>query len=194
MAKKKKKHLIKLNNKIRNYFQGLPFDEGIVMLDDDKLMELVMLLEIPMLKLEREEMIRALRRVWSEEGFKTREQIISYLTQPYKAVHRGEESPTHIDKVEKILQLLEGIEHTKDEENRILEAFIETRSSKITRDKVIAKLGYLRLKERLHTLEKALDVGFNTLNEMTFYESFTFNMKEHDFTKKLLCISDPIPM
>ena len=29
MAKKKKKYLIKLNNKIRTYFSGLPFDEGI---------------------------------------------------------------------------------------------------------------------------------------------------------------------
>ena len=48
MAKKKKKYLIKLNNKIRNYFNGLPFDEGISTLDDDKLIELMMLLEISM--------------------------------------------------------------------------------------------------------------------------------------------------
>ncbi|UFH58089.1 helicase-related protein [Sulfurovum mangrovi] len=194
MAKKKKKHFIKLNNKIRNYFQGLPFDEGVTMLDDDKLIELVMFLEIPMVKLEREEMIRALRRVWSEEGYKTREQIVSYLTQPYRAVPKGNNAPAHIDKVEKILQLLEGVEHTKDEENRILDAFIDARPAKITKEKVIAKLGYLRLKGRLHSFEKALDVQFNSLNEMTFYESFTFCLKEHDFTKKLLCISDPIPM
>lgn len=194
MAKKKKKHFIKLNNKIRNYFQGLPFDEGITMLDDNKLIELVMLLEIPMVKLEREEMIRALRRVWSEEGYKTREEIVSYLTQPHRAVPKGGSAPTYIDKVEKILQLLEGVDHTKEEENRILESFIDVRSSKLTREKVIAKLGYMRLKGRLHTLEKALDVEFNTLNEMTFYESFTFCLKAHDFTKTLLCISDPIPL
>ncbi|MGC9350685.1 MAG: helicase-related protein, partial [Sulfurovum sp.] len=194
MAKKKKKHFIKLNNKIRNYFKGLPFDEGVTTLDEDKLVELVMLLEIPMVKLEREEMIRALRRVWSEEGYKSREQIVSFLTQPYRAVPKGDNVPTHIDKVEKILQLLDGVEHTKEEENRILDAFIDLRLSKITQDKVVAKLGYLRLKGRLHSLEKALDVHFNSLNEMTFYESFTFCLKEHDFTKKLLCTSDPVPM
>ncbi|MFT7824261.1 MAG: helicase-related protein [Sulfurimonas sp.] len=196
MAKKKKKHLIKLNNKIRNYFKGLPFDEGVDTLEDDKLIELVMLLEIPMTHLEHDEMVRALRRVWSEEGYRTREQIVSFLTEPYKAVHKGKEASDAfpLDKVAKILHLLEGIAHTKEEENRILDAFIEVRTSKITQEKIAAKLGYLRLKERLYTLEEALDVTFNSLNEMTFYESFTFVLKEHDFTKKLLCISDPVPM
>ena len=80
MAKKKKKYLIKLNNKIRNYFNGLPFDEGIVSLNDEKLIELIMLLEISMPSHTRDEMIRRLRRVWSEEGAGTREMIVSYLT------------------------------------------------------------------------------------------------------------------
>lgn len=80
MAKKKKKYLIKLNNKIRNYFNGLPFDEGISTLDDEKLIELMMLLEISMPSYTREEMIRMLRRLWSEEGAGTRELIVSYLT------------------------------------------------------------------------------------------------------------------
>jgi ATP-dependent RNA helicase SUPV3L1/SUV3 len=66
MAKKKKKYLIKLNNKIRNYFNGLPFDEGVATLDDEKLIELIMLLEITLPSHTREEMIRAIRRTWSE--------------------------------------------------------------------------------------------------------------------------------
>ena len=68
MANKKKKYLIKLNNKIRNYFNGLPFDEGITSIDEDKLIDLVMLLELELPSHEREDMIRALRRGWSEEG------------------------------------------------------------------------------------------------------------------------------
>jgi ATP-dependent RNA helicase SUPV3L1/SUV3 len=188
MAKKKKKHLIKLNNKVRNYFKGLPFDEGVDMLNDDTLIELIMLLDIPMVKLEHDEMVRALRRVWSEEGYRAREEIVSYLTKPYKAVHGA------ADKVDKILHLLDGIEHSKLEENQILEAFIDVRSSKITSDKIISKLGYLRLKERLHTLESKLDVKFTTLGEMTFYESFTFSLQHYDFSKKLLCISEPVSM
>ena len=100
MAKKKKKYLIKLNNKIRNYFNGLPFDEGVDTLDDDKLIELIMLLEITLPEHTHNDMVRRLRRVWSEEGAGTREMIVSYLTQSYKSVHHGGREKRPLDKVE----------------------------------------------------------------------------------------------
>ena len=191
MAKKKKKYLIKLNNKIRNYFHGLPFDEGIATVDDEKLIELIMLLEISMPSHSHEEMVRMLRRVWSEEGAGTRELIVSYLTKGHKAVHAGkreEQNGDHgSDKVGKILSILSTFEHTVEEENIILEAFIDAKHSKIRPDKIQNKLQYLRIKERLHTLEKALDATFTPNNEMEFYHRFTFVLKEVDFSKLLLC-------
>ncbi len=193
MAKKKKKYLIKLNNKIRNYFKGKPFDEGVALLDDEKLLELVMLLELQLPSFERDEMIRALRRVWSEEGVGARELIVSYLTQNHKAVH-AQKSNQPLDKVNKILHLLEDIEHSKHEENLILESFIDTKSAKITLDKVEKKLYYLRMKERIRNLEKKLNIVFNPLNEIEFTHSFTFKLKAHDFSKLLLCVSDPIAL
>ena len=193
MAKKKKKYLIKLNNKIRNYFNGLPFDEGIDTLDDEKLIELIMLLELTLPSHEHDDMVRALRRVWSEEGAGTRELIVSYLTQSYKAVHHGK-TKDPLDKVEKILQLLEEIDHTKHEENLLLEAFIDIKSSKVTEEKVLSKLHYLRLKDRLSALEKSLNVEFTTLNEMQFMHSFTFALKDFDFTKQLLCTTEALTM
>ncbi len=193
MAKKKKKYLIKLNNKIRNYFKGKPFDEGVAQLDDEKLLELVMLLELQLPSFERDEMIRALRRVWSEEGVGARELIVSYLTQNHKAIH-SQKSNQPLDKVDKILHLLEDVEHTKHEENLILESFIDTKSAKITQEKVEKKLHYLRMKERIRELEKKLNIVFNPLNEIEFTHSFTFKLKEHDFSKLLLCVSDPIAL
>ncbi len=193
MAKKKKKYLIKLNNKIRNYFDGLPFDEGVNTLNDNKLIELIMLLELNLPSHERDDMVRAIRRVWSEEGVGTREMIVSYLTQSYKAVHY-ERSKKPLDKVEKILQILEDIEHSKHEENLLLEAFIDAKSSKITHEKVMLKLQYLRVKEKLSLLEKTLKVEFNVFNEMQFMHSFTFSLEEFDFTKQLLCTSHPLNM
>ncbi len=196
MAKKKKKYLIKLNNKIRNYFNGLPFDEGIATVDDDKLIELIMLLEISMPSHSREDMVRMLRRVWSEEGAGTRELIVSYLTKGHKAVHAGkreEQNGDHgSDKVGKILSILSTMEHTTQEENIILEAFIDAKHSKIRPDKIQNKLYYLRIKNRLHTLEKALDSTFTTNNEMEFYHRFTFVLKEVDFSKLLLCKTDSL--
>jgi len=194
MAKKKKKYLIKLNNKIRNYFNGLPFDEGIDTLDDEKLIELIMLLELTLSSHEHDDMVRALRRTWSEEGARTRELIVSYLTQNYKSVHHGGREKRPLDKVEKILQLLEEVEHTKQEESLILDAFIDVKNSKITQEKVLSKLGYLRIKTRLHALEKSLDIQFNTSNEMEFYHSFTFALKNFDFNKLLLCKTEPLGM
>jgi ATP-dependent RNA helicase SUPV3L1/SUV3 len=193
MAKKKKKYLIKLNNKIRNYFNGLPFDEGIDSLDDDKLIELIMLLELTLHSHEHDDMVRALRRIWSEEGAGIRELIVSYLTQSYKAVHHGK-TKRPLDKVDKILQLLEDVEHSKHEENLLLEAFIDVKSSKVTAEKVISKLHYLRMKERLSSLEKSLKVEFTTLNEMQFMHSFTFALEDFDFTKQLLCTTNPLAM
>ncbi|RLA66920.1 MAG: helicase [Epsilonproteobacteria bacterium] len=189
MAKKKKKYLIKLNNKIRDYFNGLPFDEGIDTLDDDKLIELIMLIELQLPTYERTDMVRALRRAWSEEGAKTRDLIVSYLTQPYKATHKEKQNKTPMDKVEKILQILDNTSCDKDEENLILEAFIDVKNTKITKDKVLSKLGYLRIKSKLHNLEQELDVRFNSTNEMTFYHNFIFSLSHIDFNKSLLCTS-----
>ncbi|RLA69207.1 MAG: helicase [Epsilonproteobacteria bacterium] len=194
MAKKKKKYLIKLNNKIRNYFNGLPFDEGVTTLDDEKLIELIMLLEITLPSHTREDMIRTLRRVWSEEGAGTRETIVSYITQSYKSVHHGGREKRPLDKVEKILQFLNEVEHNKHEENLILEAFIDVKNAKITEEKVLSKLGYLRIKSKLSSLEKSLDVQFNSNNEMEFYHSFTFTLKSFDFNKLLLCKTESFGM
>ena len=184
-----------MNNKIRNYFNGLPFDEGVATLDDEKLIELIMLLEITLPSHTREEMIRAIRRTWSEEGAGTREMIVSYLTQSYKAVHKERrDNRPPLDKVEKILQLLEDVDHSKHEENLLLDAFIDVKNAKITEDKVLAKLGYLRMRDRLHTLEKSLEVTFNSMNEMEFYHSFTFTLKSFDFNKLLLCTTSTLDM
>jgi ATP-dependent RNA helicase SUPV3L1/SUV3 len=194
MAKKKKKYFIKLNNKIRNYFNGLPFDEGIATLDEDKLIELIMLLDLRLPSHTKEEMIRALRRVWSEGEAVPREKIVSYLTQSYKAVPYSGDHKRPLDKVEKILQLLGDTSYTKHEENLILDAFIDVKSSKITEEKVLNKLTYLRMRSRLHTLEKSLEVVFNSLNEMEFYHSFTFALQSFDFNKLLLCTTDTLDM
>ena len=192
MAKKKKKYLIKLNNKIRNYFNGLPFDEGIDSVDDDKLIELVMLLELTLPSHNHDDMVRALRRTWSEEGAGTREMIVSYLVEPHKSVHKGKREKHDLDKVGKILNILSNIEHSTSEENMILESFIDAKHSKITPEKIQNKLNYLRIKNRLHSLEKSLDVQFNTSNEMEFYHSFTFALHEVDFNKLLLCTTESL--
>ena len=198
MAKKKRKYLIKLNNKVRNYFNGLPFDEGITTVEDERLVELSMLLELELPSLNRDEMIRALRREWSEGNHLRREEIVRYLLQDRGSLQKEKKKDGSLsgplDKVGKILMILEHIEHSKVEENRILEAFIETRNSKITEEKIVNKLAYIRLQNRLKTLESQLDVVFNSLSKMEFYHSYIFQMREIDFSKLLLTQSETLDM
>ncbi|SFV51826.1 Probable ATP-dependent RNA helicase [hydrothermal vent metagenome] len=193
MAKKKKKALIKLNNKIRDYFNGEAFDEGVTTLDDDKLIELSMLLELELSTLQRDELIRSLRRAWSEGRYIDREKIVKHLvSNGAKMVQASDKKP--LDKVDKILLILEDIEHTKDEESRVLESFMDTRASKINAEKIEQKLHYIRLQKRIKILEDSVGVSLTTLNEMEFYHGYKFEMRDIDFNKNLLTISTPVEL
>jgi ATP-dependent RNA helicase SUPV3L1/SUV3 len=192
MAKKKNKYQIKINNKIRNYFNGLAFEDGIVTLDEEKLVELVMLLELDVALDDKDSMIKALRRVWSQDGIKSREIITTYLTQPYKALVKDNKSTKSSDRVEKILYILNDIAHSFDEEQRVLESLMDTKISKITHKKVKNTLTYIRNKQRVKKLQKLLNVEFDSINQMVFYDSFIFRLKDSDFSKQLEVKSESI--
>ncbi len=194
MAKKKRKYLIRLNNKIRKIFDGNTFEEGIGTLSDDRLMELSMLLELDLAHITREDMIRTLRRSWSEGGHREREDIVRYLRQSIspQAPRRSIAPDIPADRVELILSMLDEIEHTGEEEELILEAFAETRRTRITPDAIRQKLGYLRLRQRQDYLEEKLDVTFTTLGEMEFYHKYTFALPDFDINKYLLTKSEPL--
>ncbi len=195
MAKKKRKQFVKLNNQIRNYFKGLSFEEGVATLDEDVMVELCLLLNIPSLPKDKEEMIRTLRRGWSDGGVYMREMIVSYFRDPvkYSFLKKGE-NVVELGRVDHILFLLNEIKHTKTEESWILESFIDTKTSKITSDKIHKKLLYLRMKGRIEALEKALGVSFTASYEMSFYQSFLFRFRNFDFNKQLRCLSEVIDL
>jgi len=187
MAKKKRKHFIKLNNKIRELFGELPFDEGITTLSDDALLELVLLLGLDTSSLVRDENIRLLRRVWSEGNFSYRKAIVDHLSGK-KPLRQIKETPpaSAIDKVDKIVSLLNHFQHDREEEQMILESFVEMRAGKITLEKIEHKLIYIRLQRRVKQLEEALDAHFNNRDEMEFYHAFSFDFPTESFSKTLL--------
>ncbi len=182
MAKKKQKHTIKINNKVKELMNGEPFDEGIQYLSDDVLVELTMLLDLKVPMLTKKEMVRALRQAWSEGNTQLRLHIINYLDQ------MGVKAPKleAIDKVGHIVSLLSNHEHTKEEEQQILSSFIDAKLNKISEDKILNKLNYLRQQKRMKVWEQRIDVTFNTLSEMEFYHPYPFDIGEETFTKSLL--------
>ena len=194
MAKKKRKYLIKLNNKVRDYFGGVPFDSGIEMLSDEELIALVLSIGLRLPSLDRYELLRGLRREWSDGDYIKRSIIVKNLLSNDRSKEIDIHQKTPIDKVDKIVMLLGNIEHTKDEESTILDSFIDIKSSKITEDKIVQKLNYIRLKDRFGLLENSVDMRLNTLNEMEFLQSYSFKMRDVEFSKILLTYSDPIDM
>jgi ATP-dependent RNA helicase SUPV3L1/SUV3 len=188
MAKKKKKQSIKINNKIRELMQGEPFDEGIKHLSEDILIELTMLLDLKVPMLTKKEMVRALRQVWSEGNVQLRLYIVNYLEQMnLKKAHVDEQ-----DKVSYIVSLLDKHEHNKEEEQLILSSFIDSKLNKISEEKIVNKLNYIRQQKLMEKWEEKLDVEFNTLLEMEFYHSYEFAMNEETFYKSLLTVSPSI--
>lgn len=188
MAKKKKKQTIKINNKVKELMDGEPFDEGIKHLSEDVLVELTMLLDLKVAMLTKKEMLRALRQAWSEGNTNFRLTVVGYLEQMNVKVAKSDEH----DKVTHIVSLLGDHKHTKEEEQLVLSAFIDTKFNKISEDKIANKLNYLRQQKRMDLWEKKVDVEFNTLSEMEFYHSYEFVMNEETFYKSLLTTTKSI--
>ncbi|NOZ89723.1 MAG: helicase [Epsilonproteobacteria bacterium] len=189
MAKKKKKQTIKINNKIKELLNGEPFDEGIKYLDENILVELTMILDLKVPMLSKKEMLRALRRVWSEGNTSLRLNILNYLEQlGVKSSSKNNKE----DKVSYILTILEKFEHTKEEEDDILYNFIDSSYSKITKDKIKNRLNYIRQIKKIKKWEEIMDVSFNSSSCMEFYHSYTFDMSQESFNKSLLTITKPI--
>ncbi|NKQ41762.1 MAG: helicase [Sulfurovum sp.] len=191
MSKKKRKHFIKLNNKIRELFASMPFDEGLATLSDDELLELVLLLELDTPSLNRDDSIRTLRRVWSEGDYGYRKAIVDHLSgKKILSKPKTKHSPSKpIDKVDKILELLHPLEHSRDEEHIILKSFMGLRAAKITAEKIESKLMYIRLRQRIDSLQDSLGVAFNTSSIMEFYWQYSFDFTNESFTKTLLTYS-----
>lgn len=185
MRKNKKTINIKLNNKARAFFNGLPFDEGIATLDFDNLLGLTMLLALPSTN-STTEMIKAIRRVWSESGIDVRNTILSFLTNKHK------DSITDYileEKTALVMNLLSKIPHTKEEQDAILSYIGDSKNHKVTLGKLQNKLTYMRKKKYFNIMEKQLNVSFDSINQMDFYHSFEFNFGTEIFNKIFQCIS-----
>ncbi len=182
MTKKKRKHFIKLNNKIRALFNGEPFDSAIKNFDDDMLYGLIMLFDGYNGSLDRNDIIKYIRRVWSEADFYTRKVIVDFLDDKFKLKKSQKR-----DKVELILSFLDETETTPQEDEYILSEFIDTKLSKITKDKVLKKLAYLRMNDILESFSKELDIEFAGNDTIEFIIKHESEIDGKEFKIALLC-------
>ena len=182
MAKKKRKHFIKLNNKIKSLFNSEPFDKAVESFSDNTLYGLLMTLGEDIGSLERVDIIKYLRRIWSEGNYSIRKAIVDFLESEQK-----EKKQQINDKVDLILSFLEDENPTPQEEEQILADFMDKKLSKITQKKVLKKLFYIRKLEILQKYSKLLNIEFVGANSIEFIDTFDISIDNRDLQINLHC-------
>ncbi|KIM10901.1 MAG: helicase [Sulfurovum sp. FS08-3] len=185
---KKKKHIVKLNTKVRSLFNELPFDEGIAEVDTTLLEGLMALLDIA-LEPTRAGMIKALRRVWSEGDYLRRHQIVKYLDAYYHPNRVSKKIKK--DLRDKIKEALGGRAYTKLDEELLIEHFAHTPPSSLSLEAIAHEFAHIQNQDRIHKLEKRLDVIFAP-NEIEFYAKYPFELFGVVVEKELLGGFEPI--
>jgi len=186
---KKKKHLIKLNTKVRALFHGVPFDEGIAYVDKLLLEGLISALDIVEFEPSREGMIKVLRRVWSEGDYNTRQQIVHFLDTYY---HPNKVSrKTKNDIRSKLKEALVGVEYSKIEADLLIDHFGGTPISSISNDAITKALIQIKEQSRIKQLEQRLDIII-TPTDIEFYAKYSFELFGEHFSKELLSSFDRV--
>lgn len=186
---KKKKHLVKLNTKVRALFHGVPFDEGIAFVDNSLLEGLIDELEIVEFEPSREGMIKILRRVWSEGDYNTRHQIVRFLDRyyhPHKVSKKVQK-----DIKSKIKEALKGIEYSKDEMELLIDHFNQTPLSSISYEAIQRAFLHIQEQSRIKQLEQRFDITI-TPTDIEFYAPYRFELFDQTFEKELISSVDRI--
>lgn len=190
MAKKNKKNS-KINQRIRSYFDGDPFDVGIERVDAQTLSELFGALGIYDIEHNKKLMVKTLRMIWSEAESAMRVDILNFFKNNAE-IYKGEkkEIPT-LDRDSKIEMLLHELDVTKEEAVKLYEAFESVRSKKITIEKMESKLRHIRHQEKRAKLEKELEGSFDIDDSFEFNASLEYKIYGQTFHKILTLNTKP---
>ncbi|MBD3801130.1 MAG: helicase, partial [Campylobacterales bacterium] len=182
MAKKKKK-LTRLNASIRRYFDGDGFDEGIERVETATLGELVQTLGLVPESWEREELVRMLRRLWSDADVEMRQAITSFFTAEGRVYPSPNTKEPSVERSEKIDAILETMDVTPSEARALHNSFIEVRTKKITPEKMEAKLAHLRFEQKRARIEKGCEGRFDLDDRFEFNALLDYNLFGEQFRK-----------
>jgi ATP-dependent RNA helicase SUPV3L1/SUV3 len=178
----KKKHS-KINQKIRHFFGGDGFDEGIERVSTATLTELVQTLGILPDSLAKEDLIRILRREWSESDLELRAHILAFFKAENRIYPGSATKEPSKERQEHIAELIAQLDATPQEAKALEQAFIEIRSKKITLSKMESTLRHLRLGAKRDMIEHALEGVFDFENRLEFNASFEYRIFENRFNK-----------
>jgi ATP-dependent RNA helicase SUPV3L1/SUV3 len=180
MAKRKKS---KLNQQIRHYFDGDGFDDGIERLNTETLVHLTQSLGILPDSLEKAQLIKLFRRLWSEGDLHVRTHIISFLKAQNRIYPSKNSKKPSIERIDLINQLIEELDVNEEEALHLHNAFIEIKSKKITISKMESSLKHFRFEKKKALLEKSLEGIFDLEDRFEFNASFEYKIFQSSFKK-----------
>ncbi len=190
MAKKSKKN-IKINQKIKKYFDDDPFDVGIQRVSSETLSELFHTLGIYDVEHSKKALIKTIRMLWSEADSDFRQDILDFFVANGEVYLSGKQKEPNLDRLEKIDLFLEELEVNQAEATALYDAFSDVRSKKITIEKMESKLRHIRYENKREQIEKSLDGFFDIDNSLEFNASLEYRIFEQHFHKILTLNTKP---
>lgn len=180
MSKKKKQ--TKFNTIVKKIFDGDGFDEGITRLESEELIELGMILQIKVGKVDDHELIKQLRRLWSEGDMVVRQAIVEYLRSLDK-VFESSNSDAFSDKESKLLEVLSQLDATEDEKKMLYMHFIEQKAKKISLSKLERFISRYREQQKYVDVAEAAKGSFDEKGNFEFFHSFELELLGESFKK-----------
>jgi len=191
MARKNKKNS-KINQRIRKYFDGDPFDVGIERVESKTLSELFSALGIYDIEHNKKLMVKTLRMIWSEAESVMRQDILHFFEADgriYKS-EKPKDEP-HFNREEKIEALLLELDVNEEEALRLREAFATVRAKKITIEKMESRLRHIRYELKREKLERELEGFFDLDDSFEFNASLKYELYDQHFHKILTLHTKP---
>ena len=191
MAKKNKKN-IKINQKIKQYFDDDPFDVGIERVSSETLSELFSTLGIYDIEHTKAILLKTVRMLWSEADSGIRKEILSFFEANNEIYLSGKPKKNIVDKEHKLEELISQLHNiTLEEEIALYDSFSEVRAKKITLNKLESKLNHIRFEMKKKRIEKALDGVFDIDDSLEFNASIRYKIYMQHFHKILTLNTKP---
>jgi len=184
MAKKSKKNT-KINQRIKTFFDGDPFDVGIERVSSETMSELFHAIGIYDIEHTKVVMLKAIRMIWSEADSGFRKDILTFFESNNEIYEGDGETEVSIDKDTKLDSILQELHVTQDEAVRLHDLYSDIRGKKITIEKVESKLLHLRFDDKKQKLQKSLDGVFDIDDSLEFNASLHYILYEQSFHKIL---------
>ena len=190
MGKKHKKN-IKINQRIKKYFDDDPFDVGVERISSQTLSELFNTLGIYNIEHNKKVQLRTLRMLWSEADSGIRQDILTFFANDGIVYKSKTPKKENFDRKEKFESVLDGLELSREETALLADAFMDVRSKKITISKIESKLQHIRFDLKKAKLQKELDGLFDIDDTLEFNALIKYDIYEEHFNKILTLHTKP---